>query len=150
FFFKLAAAYIWFFLSTEPDDCTSGTVTRPPCLKFKDVFVLVRSSELKDDGTGCAFLCQLRTSGIPVMLISKKGENDKELKSCVQDMAWAETDKVTVADVEMVHGLERKVVVCVPGRKDEDKEISDEKLQELGRLYAASRCTTQLIVINMP
>jgi len=95
----------------------------------------------------------LRDAGLPVWVV---GSDDwhrdvaRWQKEAV-DAAVAGTDRVTVSHFGPVSGLERKVVVWLPGRwSGVDNSYSDELIESYDRLYALSRCTTQLIVVEIP
>ena len=61
------------------------------------------------------------------------------------DVAVARTDRVTVADWRSVQGLERRVLVWMTCRSDEDRLVYHGY-----RLFAWSRCTTQLLRLGPP
>ena len=72
-------------------------------------------------------------------------------ESRVADVAVSRTDRVTVSECECVQGLERRVVVWLPGRHQRfDTGDSDEEIEARDRLYAVSRCTSQLVVVDVP
>ena len=63
-------------------------------------------------------------------------------ESRAADVAVARRDEVTVADWLSVHGLERRVVVYLSDLpRDDDYPFN---------LFAISRCTTQLIIVEPP
>ena len=64
----------------------------------------------------------------------------------VADVALSRTDRVTVSGWRCVQGLERRVVVCLDDW--EGWEVSGSDLYST--LPAMTRCTTQLIRVNMP
>ena len=61
------------------------------------------------------------------------------------DVVVAREDRVTVTDWRPVQGLERRVVVELADWRQDDDVVVD-----IYRMYAVSRCTTQLITVNMP
>ena len=78
-------------------------------------------------------------------------DDQQNWENNAMDTAVAQTDQVTVAHFSNVSGLERKVVVWLPGRwLGVDDSYSDELIESYDRLYALSRCTTQLIVVEVP
>ena len=64
----------------------------------------------------------------------------------VADVALSRTDRVTVSGWRCVQGLERRVVVCLDDWGWRRVRGSD----PYSPLPVASRCTTQLIRVNMP
>ena len=65
----------------------------------------------------------------------------------VADVAVSRTDRVTVSECGCVQGLERRVVVCL-GDWRWRKRVRG--LDPDFSLPAATRCTTQLIIVDMP
>ena len=61
------------------------------------------------------------------------------------DVVVAREDRVTVTDWRPVQGLERRVVVDLA-----DWRRNDDVVVDIFRMYAVSRCTTQLITVDMP
>ena len=147
-------------------------------LQYRDVMVITEDgSELQDDVTDDAgqvtspasgFVRALRDAGMPVCVLEGSGRvggsgNDRANDSGsdsdsdrvvdragwerrVADVAVSRTDRVTVSGCGCVQGLERRVVVW----------LSDwrwRRVKALDIYYALpslSRCTTQLIIVNMP
>lgn len=136
--------------------CAGTSLPNSPApLQYRDVFILTRSSQLQD-GFGHAasgVVRGLRQAGLPVCVL---GVDDwitekENWENNAADTAVAQTDQVTVAHFSNVSGLERKVVVWLPGRwSGVDNSYSDELIESYDRLYALSRCTTQLIVVEIP
>ena len=93
----------------------------------------------------------LREAGLPVCVLgSEYWERDAaSWEREVADMAVAGSDKVTVAHFGAVSGLERKVVVWLPDRAPRDERLSDEDVDARDRLYVVSRCTTQLVMVEV-
>ncbi|XP_076443881.1 uncharacterized protein LOC143282190 [Babylonia areolata] len=132
----------------------------PPPLQFRDVFVLTRSSELQDvvtDAQGrvtskaCRFIQGLRDSGVPVCVLNGTFDDVVQWEKDLADVAVGASDWVTAAHLGATNGLERKVVVWLPGRMERgDRGYTDEAIEALDRLASVSRCTTQLIVVQLP
>ncbi|XP_070188591.1 uncharacterized protein [Littorina saxatilis] len=134
----------------------------PAPLSYCDVFIITRSSELQDDikddagrvtSRASGVVRGLRDEGLPVCVLGEQDwrHNRARLERDLHDVAVAATDRVTVTDYNYVHGLERRVVVMLPGRnKENDEGLSDEVIDLTDRLWAASRCTTQLIMVDVP
>nr|KAG5692147.1 hypothetical protein BaRGS_020695 [Batillaria attramentaria] len=149
-----------------PTNCTlppnHKNTTKTPALRYRDVIVVTRSSDLHDEvkddrgqvtSQASGFVLGLRASGIPVAVVTflKGGQDVEDWKRVVTDVALAESDVVTVADCGVVLGLERKLVVCLPGRRmGYDDKRSDRQVRQRERLTAMSRCSTQLVVISLP
>nr|KAG5704129.1 hypothetical protein BaRGS_009659 [Batillaria attramentaria] len=61
---------------------------------------------------------------------------------------------VTVTHFVAALGLERKIVVHLPGRKHScagsDDDDSDELVDWVDRVLAVSRCLAQLVVVDVP
>lgn len=128
------------------------TLPQAPYLQYRDVFVLTRSNDLFDADPGSAtstpngVVCGLRSAGIPVHVIRKGFES-----SDLQDIFLETFNSVTLVCCANILGLERKVVVWMPyRRKDLDDKLTDDYLQAMARLGAMSRCTAQLIVVDVP
>ncbi|XP_025097937.1 uncharacterized protein LOC112566159 [Pomacea canaliculata] len=102
-----------------PETASAG----PPGLQWRDVLVLYWG----DNSNNSGMVKGLRDAGIPVRVM----EEDE-----IEDVATARTNVVWVTDGDGVRGLERKVVVCLKPRVIDD------------RLYAISRCTSQLIIVS--
>ncbi|XP_025112343.1 uncharacterized protein LOC112575043 isoform X2 [Pomacea canaliculata] len=112
---------------------SSGSAA-PLALKWSDVLVLYHDAVSENAGVVTA----LRSSGIPVQV--KRMMKDDDIK----DLALAHRDVVWVLGGYHVHGLERKVVVCL------DPEAScDNPTMDVGfRLHYMSRCTSQLVIVS--
>ncbi|KAK7089383.1 hypothetical protein V1264_025036 [Littorina saxatilis] len=130
-------------------------------LCYRDVFVLTRSSDLQDDisddggrvvSPASPVVRGLRAAGLPVCVLSKKNKaNAPRLERDLQDVALATTDRLTVAYYGYLHGMERRVVVVLSGRNQyHDLSQTDDSIEVFDRLEAASRCTTQLIMVPTP
>ncbi|KAK7106665.1 hypothetical protein V1264_017893 [Littorina saxatilis] len=134
----------------------------PSRLSYRDVFVLTRSDDLHDDVTDGAgrvtspasgVVQGLKDAGVPVSVLGDQDlrHNRARWEGVVQDVAVAATDTVTVAGYVWVIGLERRVVAVLPGRDQYDDEgMTDEEIDLHDRLFAVSRCTTQLITVRTP
>ncbi|XP_070203630.1 uncharacterized protein [Littorina saxatilis] len=135
----------------------------PSRLSYRDVFVLTRSGNLHDDVTNEAgqvtspasgVVQGLKDAGVPVSVLGYQDwlHNRARWEGAVQDVAVAATDTVTVAWYGWVTGLERRVVAVLQGRDqhDDDEGWTDEEIDREDRLYAVSRCTTQLITVRTP
>ncbi|XP_070207910.1 uncharacterized protein [Littorina saxatilis] len=134
----------------------------PAPLSYCDVFILTRSSELQDDieddagqvtSRASGVVRGLRDEGLPVCVLGRQDlrHNTARWERDVHDVAVAATDRVTVTYYHWVQGLERRVVVMLPGRhKETDEGASDGMIDLTDRLFAASRCTTQLIMVDVP
>ncbi|XP_070206633.1 uncharacterized protein [Littorina saxatilis] len=134
------------------------TANSPHPLSYRDVFILTRCSKLRDDvkddtGTAtspaCGLVRGLRAAGFPLLVLGQKdkGRDVARWERDVADVATAASDVVTVAHVSAVFGLERKLVVWLPGRDDEfdDDDRSQERIEAGDRLVIVSRSTTHLI-----
>ena len=141
----------------------SHVSNNPSPLAFRDVFMLTDDMELQDDvrdnagwvtSPASGFVRGLRDEQIPVCVLeyrvrvgdvagweSRVPGGRAGWESRVEDVAVAKTDQVTVAFWESVHGLERRVVVCL---NDKGK-----KGASVFTLYSVSRCTTQLIIVDI-
>lgn len=84
-----------------------------------------------------SFAYGLLVAGIPVRVIRKE-----EFQRHVHDTAVAHSNAVTLTRATHVSGLERKLVVW----------LSDGDLltDYVGRLFAMSRCTSQLVIVETP
>ncbi|XP_070201271.1 uncharacterized protein [Littorina saxatilis] len=135
----------------------------PSRLSYRDVFVLTRSGDLHDDVTDEAgrvtspasgVVQGLKDAGVPVSVLGTQDllHNRARWERAVQDVAVAATDTVTVAGYGCVTGLERRVVAVLQDRDqgDDDAGLTDEVIDLTDRLYAVSRCTTQLIMVRTP
>ncbi|XP_070184409.1 uncharacterized protein [Littorina saxatilis] len=131
-------------------------------LSYRDVLIITRSSELHDDikddagqvtSPASGVVRGLRDEGLPVCVLGDQDlrHNMARFERDVHDVAVAAKDRITVTDSSYVKGLERRVVVILPGREEAfDTGVSDEMLDVNDRLFAASRCTTQLIMVDVP
>ena len=132
-------------------------------LHYRDVLIVTRSSELHDvdetssnTSTAASGIVQgLREAGLPVCVLEDidcvTANNRARWERDVTNTALALTDSVTVAYHGAVSGLERKVVVWLRGRRLwHDDGASDGMVEARERLYVVSRCTTQLIVVDLP
>ncbi|XP_070207999.1 uncharacterized protein [Littorina saxatilis] len=140
----------------------SSLPNSPTPLSYRDVFIITRSSELQDDIKDAAGQVTSRASGVvrglgdeglPVCVLGEQDwrHNRARVERDVHDVAVAATDRVTVTHYDYVQGLERRVVVMVPGwDKETDEGRSDEMIDLRDRLFAVSRCTTQLIMVDVP
>ncbi|XP_070183021.1 uncharacterized protein [Littorina saxatilis] len=134
----------------------------PAPLSYCDVFIITRSSELQDDieddagrvtSRASGVVRGLRDEGLPVCVLGEQDlrHNWARCERDLHDVAVAATDRVTVTDWCWVQGLERRVVVMLPGRhKEDDEGGNDEAIDVDDRLYAVSRCSTQLIMVDVP
>ncbi|XP_025111721.1 uncharacterized protein LOC112574707 [Pomacea canaliculata] len=121
---------------------TSGSTT-PPCLQWKDVFVLYWYEGSENTG----MVNKLQEAGIPVRVMK---DDD------IDDVATASSDVVWVAGGHRVRGLERKVVVCLGDPAfDSFRSERERHTPELlhynpgsARLDLMSRCTSQLVIIS--
>ena len=127
----------------------------PASLAYRDVFVLTDDYNLRDEARNDAgnvtssasgVVRALRRAQIPVCVLEWRDRAGvvAERVSRVADVAVARTDEVTVADWRCVQGLERRVVVYLSDLPRGDN--SDYPFN----LFAFSRCTTQLIIVNTP
>ena len=146
---------------------SSSSDTTPSPLQFRDVFVLTRSCDLHDDdvtddsapgvmtSTASGVIQGLRAAKIPVRVLRNyiqemsPGDSERWGRD-VRDVAAARSDAVTVAWWGAVRGLERKVVVWLRYRRPGiDDRWTDTQVELVDRLHAVSRCTTQLIVVDV-
>lgn len=131
----------------------------PPPLQYRDVFILTRSSELQDDvidvngdvtSQACRFVQGLRQAGVPVCVLNGTFHDELQWEQDLADVSVGASDRLTVATLGAVNGLERKVVVWLPGRKESgDDCYTDEAIEALDRLASVSRCTTQLVIVHL-
>ncbi|XP_070206743.1 uncharacterized protein [Littorina saxatilis] len=132
----------------------------PDPLRFSDVFVLTRDIDLQDDVTddtgnvtssASGVVHGLRDRGMPVCVLEcSPGRDLARWEKDVADTAEAASDRVTVAHWRPVLGLERKVVVWLRGRaRGEDEKRSEEEVEAWDRVWVVSRCTTQLVVVEV-
>ena len=133
---------------------TGRYVTNSPAsLAYRDVFVLTDDYNLRDEtkndagnvtSSASGVVRALRRAQIPVCVLEHKDMAGvvAERESRVADVAVARTDEVTVAHWLSVHGLERRMVVCL---SKWPRDVDD-----FFALFGFSRCTTQLITVNPP
>lgn len=138
------------------------STSSPPPLQYRDVFVLTRSMELNDnvlDDSGavvkqaCGFVHSLRNAGVPTGVVwwNPNSDDMRAWHRGVLDMAVAAKEEVIVAHHEAAAGMERKIVVYLPGRALLiDDELTEDDVEADDRLLTLSRCTTQLVMIDMP
>ena len=123
----------------------------PAPFNFSDVIIVwtltalydaVRAAAGREARAASRFLQGVRQKGVPVTV---KDEFDLE---AVRDLAvMAGPDAVVAADFVRVGGLERRVVVVLqsgsppPGQAD---------AEEVGRVWAMSRVTAQLVIVRSP
>ena len=103
--------------------------------------------------TTSGFVRGLRDAGLPVGVLGVDDwrRNRTQCKKDAEDIAVARLDQVTVAHFSVVPGLERKVVVWLPGRwQGVDDNYNDELIDSYDRLHGWSRATTQLVVVEVP
>ncbi|KAK7089165.1 hypothetical protein V1264_024226 [Littorina saxatilis] len=128
---------------------------------YRDVFIITRSSELQDDieddagrvtSRASGVVRGLRDEGLPVCVLGNQDviHNTARCERDHKDVAVAATDRVTVTRYDYVQGLERRVVVMLPGRHKVNEGRSDDDFDTIDRLYAISRCTTQLVMVDVP
>nr|KAG5688056.1 hypothetical protein BaRGS_017810 [Batillaria attramentaria] len=131
---------------------------KPPPLRYRDVFVLTRSelSDVITDDNGqvtsrpCDFVAGLRASGVPVRVVWWKTDMNRYVGG-LEDLSACKVNQVTVTDWDVVTGLERKVVVYLPGRyPGVDDWRGDSDVHDSGKVYAMSRCTSQLVLVDLP
>ena len=143
--------------------CAGNDATaNPHPLSYSDVFVLSRSRrELQDEvvdeagkvtSEACGVVRGMRQENVPVRVLGWNdwGRRGQEWTVQLAHTVMARTDEVTVADGGVVRGLERRVVVWLPGRDKGDEVETDEAVDAQDRLFAVSRCTTQLLVVDVP
>ena len=149
-------------------------------LQYRDVMVITEDNTLQDDVTDDAgrvtspasgFVRALRDAGMPVCVLEGSNRvggsgSDSGMTSDmtsgsgsgwvvdragwedrVADVALSRTDRVTVSGWRCVQGLERRVVVCLG---DWGWRRGVRALDVYFSVPAASRCTTQLIIVNTP
>ena len=127
----------------------------PASLAYRDVFVLTDEDNLHDEARNDAgnvtspasgVVVALRHAQIPVCVLEYRDDKLGDVagwESRVADVAVARTDEVTVADWGSVQGLERRVVVWLT---DWPRNVGGDHPYTL---LALSRCTTQLIIVNL-
>ena len=126
-------------------------------MQQQDAFILTRHSDLGEDS---GVVQGLRAAGLRVCVLSLKAlrarkeaegeaQGRKSFFQDVRDVALCRTDRVTVAEWNLVRGLERRLVVTLPGlgKGEEGRRLDARDFTD--RLEAASRCTTQLIRVEM-
>ena len=118
--------------------------------------MLSHDDELQDDVRDDAgyvtspasdFVRALQAEQIPVCVLGRgdRAADMAEWRRRVADVVVAREDRVTVTDWRPVQGLERRVVVDLAGWRRNDDVVVD-----IFRMYAVSRCTEQLITVDMP
>lgn len=143
--------------------CAGNDVTaNPHPLSYRDVFVLTRSRrELQDEvvdeagnvtSEACGVVRGMREENVPVRVLgwNEWGRRGQEWTVQLAHTVMVQKDEVTVADWGVVRGLERRVVVWLPGRDKGDEVLTDEAVDAQDRLFGVSRCTTQLLVVDVP
>ncbi|KAL8619082.1 hypothetical protein ACOMHN_019354 [Nucella lapillus] len=147
--------------SSTVNHASPPTSTSPAPLQYKDVFIVTRSSDLHDDVTDDAgrvsrsasgVVKGLRLAGVPLSVLGMSAPLDRaRCQGIVKGMGLLSFDRVVLSFSTFLQGLERKVVVWLPG---ENRRLTDECIIEssevLDRVHALSRCTTQLIMVDMP
>ena len=128
----------------------------PASLAYRDVFVLIDEDNLHDEvrndagnvtSPASGVVVALRHEQIPVCVLEYRDDKLGDVagwESRVADVAVARTDEVTVAHWRSVQGLERRVVVYLSNWP------RDDVVDYLYTLPVVSRCTTQLIIVNLP
>ena len=126
----------------------------PASLAYRDVFVLIDDYNLRDEARNDAgnvtspasgVVVGLRHAQIPVCVLERRdmAGDVTGWESRVADVAVSRTDEVTVADWRSVQGLERRVVVWL------SNWLRNVISVDLYSLPAFSRCTTQLILVDL-
>ena len=135
---------------------TGLSVTNSPAsLAYRDVFVLTDDYRLHDEvrndadnvtSPASGVVVALRHAQIPVCVLERRDRAGYVAgwESRVADVAVSRTDEVTVAHCGSVLGLERRVVVWLSNRLRDDVDV------DLYRMPGFSRCTTQLIIVDLP
>lgn len=120
-----------------------------PChLQYSDVFVMIRSSKLriprvKQSLCPLPFVEGLKSKDIPCRVDSIHTYTN------VNRIGELTDDKVVVGSLNSFRGLECKVGVVLQGKiKGKDDGKSLEELLKMDSLWAASRCSAQLIMVN--
>nr|KAG5688051.1 hypothetical protein BaRGS_017805 [Batillaria attramentaria] len=125
----------------------------PPPLQYRDVFVLAHNSDVLSDyikdtenpsSQGSDFVQALRSAGIPVCVFGKKEEDIDSFVKRSGDVAVARDDVTMVTHYDAVTGLERKLVVYLQGR------VQGSLAEFIDRVCAMARCTTQLVMVELP
>ena len=142
--------------------CAGAIIPGSPApLRYSDVLVVTRSSDLQEqvrDDTGevtspaSGVVRGLRAEGLPVCVLewTDMRRDVQKWEDKLVDVALAGTDQVTVADYGAVSGLERPVVVWLPGRWRGDDDVrADDRIDAFDRLIGVSRGTTHLIVVDV-
>nr|KAG5688071.1 hypothetical protein BaRGS_007116 [Batillaria attramentaria] len=137
---------------TEAELCPRGK-RHPPPLQYRDVFVLAHNSDVLSDyikdtentsSQGSDFVQALRSAGIPVCVFGKKEEDIDSFVKRSGDVAVARDDVTMVTHYDAVTGLERKLVVYLQGR------VQGSLAEFIDRVCAMARCTTQLVMVELP
>ncbi|XP_070208368.1 uncharacterized protein [Littorina saxatilis] len=139
-----------------------GVGTKGTDLRYRDVFILTRSSELQDDvkddagnlrSPASGAVLGLRAANLPIVVLARqiRGQDRKRWEREMEDVALAKSDRIVVAHGVDVTGLERKIVVTLQGRfLSADERSSHIAIESSEMLVAVSRCTTQLIMVTVP
>ncbi|KAK7089303.1 hypothetical protein V1264_024801 [Littorina saxatilis] len=128
-------------------------------IKMSDVFILTRSMELQDEfkdqagnltSSASGFVRGLRAAGllVDVLGVSLGTKDLATWKTETANMRSSSSNKITVAHWNDVQGTERKVVVWLKCKTPDDENRLVADLND--RLHIVSRCTTQLIVVDLP
>lgn len=103
----------------------AGGEAAPLTLRFRDVLVVGTHNVHSMSG----LVTGLRKSRVPVKVFTD---------SDTDDLATGRSDVIWVAHGSRVHGLERKIVVCLVNIHDDYDD----------RLHLMSRCTSQLVILS--
>lgn len=99
----------------------------------------------------------LRDGGLPILVLDRASRDNEGWQKDMADTALARSNVVTITHSWAVRGLERKLVVWIPGRKlegdpsegDADCNLNKNLPDAEERLLAKSRCTTQLVIVEL-
>ncbi|XP_070209383.1 uncharacterized protein [Littorina saxatilis] len=139
-----------------------GVGTTGTSLKYRDVFVLTRSSQLQDSvrnndkyvvSPASGMVLGLRETGLPVHVLGRqiRAQDKAKWENEMGNVALAKADMIVVAHGGEVTGLERRIVVILQGWfRGGDDGKSDRDIDSSDRLLSFSRCTTQLIMVTVP
>ncbi|KAK7490147.1 hypothetical protein BaRGS_00018669 [Batillaria attramentaria] len=137
-----------------------AALNAPSPLQYRDVLVLTRSADLHETTTdennqektrASGVVRGLRSQDIPVGVLGWRRDDVDRWQKELDDLAVSKIDKVTVARWRAVDGLERKVVVYLPGRDTGvDGHQTLEEVDADDRLRLVSRASTQLIMVDVP
>nr|KAG5701993.1 hypothetical protein BaRGS_034575 [Batillaria attramentaria] len=144
----------------ESESELQAALNAPSPLQYRDVLVLTRSADLHETTTdennqektrASGVVRGLRSQDIPVGVLGWRRDDVDRWQKELDDLAVAKIDKVTVARWRAVDGLERKVVVYLPGRDTGvDGHQTLEEVDADDRLRLVSRASTQLIMVDVP